>query len=75
MFVVEDQLCRVVMPRLQEAHHLAGVEPMLRIRLFSKHRSFDAARDYLRLEMRRRATLGDWQISRVAERIDALDVL
>src|SRR5262245_8570361 len=75
MLVVEDELRCVVMPRLQEAHHLAGIDPVLGIRWFSKHRRLDAARDHFGLEVGSGANLGDRQICRVAERIDTLDVL
>src|SRR6266699_2176543 len=60
VLVVEDQLRRLVVPRLQEAHHLAIVGGFILLRLLAVNGGEYTGSDDLGLEVRGRAALGDW---------------
>src|SRR6185312_17098416 len=70
MLVVEDQLGRLVVPRLQEAHDLPIVGSFVMLWLLAMYGGQNTRSDDLRLEVRRRAALGDGQVGRVTQRVD-----
>src|SRR6266581_7834398 len=51
VLVVEDQLGRLVVPRLQEAHDLPIVSGFITLGLLTPNGGEDASRDYLGLEV------------------------
>src|SRR6266849_6317694 len=70
VLIVEDQLRRLVIPGLQEAHHLTIVDCFSFVRLLTAQCGDQASGYHLRLKVSCRAALGDRQISGIADRID-----
>ena len=70
MFIVEHELGRFVLSCLQEAHHLAIIGGLPIARLLAAYLGNQTVGHYLRLKVRRRAALGDWQVRRIPQRID-----
>src|SRR6266567_7700539 len=62
VFIVEHELGRFVLPRLQEAHHLTIIGCFPIARLFTPYFRNQTMGHHLCLNVRRRAALGDWPV-------------
>src|SRR5690348_18288725 len=75
VFVVEDQLRRPAIARLQEAHHLTIIERLSVRWGLAANLGEDARRHHFGLEVCRRAALGYRQVGGIAQRVHAPQAL